>query len=880
MSKHPDSGPSLFDDPDRCATEHTATVTRERARFGPNSDGTCTVVWSLGDGSAARGRVEEMEQPPSGPVQFLGRWEEHARHGWQFCFDSYVTAPPDPPSDVEGAITYLARYAHGVGPVIARRLVEHFGVAAVATLADTPHVVSAEGLLSEDAAREASQTLRAAVDPLIREAHLQLHALLRGYGFWGRTIQSALIAWQRRAPEIVRRDPFRLLTAGFPGAGFTRCDRLALALGHAPDRPKRRVLAAWHALASLDGDTWAPLPAVVQAVRSRIGGTDDRPARRSLALLCRASQMPWFQLSAGAELRLDMDARRPGAVWVADRRKAVNERTLARCLRALLSQPGRWPPVYRTRPGQAFPPGPFDPLTDHQLDALGGALTRPVVVLTGGPGTGKTFCAAALCRALVEAGCTPAVCAPTGKAAVRISTKLYDAGLNLAATTIHRLLAFTPRGFGHNARNPLPHRYVVVDELSMCDTDLLCALVSACTPGTHLLLVGDPHQLPPVGHGAPLRDMLAASVPAATLTEIKRNEGLIVRACHSIKDAKLPTIPPKLCAFPEDNLVLLSPSPGSAKNEAPTLAYTRTLAYVYDWLDVQTGSAGEHAWDLISDVQVITASNATRLALNTYLQERLNPRPPTPGLSVTGEPLPGFGIPGCTYRVGDKVICLRNGWYDTVVYPPRYTPAIQALVPPGIVVSYRHHGNDPADAEPTYVANGDLGRIVGYQGGRLCVALDCPPRLVWAAASTAQQGQTDDSQEKDGPAMSRGPDRANDRSVYRWALAYAVTCHKYQGSECKVVLVVAERSGRLASREWIYTALSRATELCVAVSTEHTLRSYVTRVTLPHRKTYLKEMLDGWAHDPRPTTVRPRESHVKVVRPEVLLLDYKGPLTQ
>jgi hypothetical protein len=876
MSKLKHAGPSLFDDPDHRATEHTATVTRERARFGPNSDGTCTVVWSLGDGSAARGRVEESEQPPSGPVQFLGRWEEHARHGWQFCFDSYVVSPPDPPSDLEGAITYLAKYAHGVGPVTARRLVEHFGVAAVALLADTPHVVSAEGLLTEDAAREASETLRATADPLTREAHLQLHALLRGHGFWARTIQSALLAWRLRAPNIVRRDPFRLLTAGFPGAGFTRCDRLALALGHPPDRPKRRVLAAWHALASLDGDTWAPLPAVVKAVRTRIGGTDDGPARRSLALLCRASSMPWFQLSAGAELRLDMDSRRPGAVWVADRRKAVNERTLARGLRVLLSQPSRWPPVYRTRPGQSFPPGPFDTLTDHQLDALGAALTRPVVVLTGGPGTGKTFCAAAVCRALVEAGCAPAVCAPTGKAAVRITTKLYDAGLSLAATTIHRLLAYTPRGFGHNARNPLPERYVVVDELSMCDTDLLCALVSACAPGTHLLLVGDPHQLPPVGHGAPLRDMLAAGLPTATLTEIKRNEGLIVRACHSIKDAKLPTIPHKLNVFPKDNLVLLSPDPGCGQNEAPTLAYTRTLAYVYDWLDVQTGSAGEHAWDLISDVQVITVSNATRLALNTYLQERLNPRPPTPGVSVTGEPLPGFAIPGCSYRIGDKVICLRNGWYDTVVYPPRYTPAVQALVPPGVVVVWR---NDHTDAEPTYVANGDLGRVVGYQGGRLCVALDCPPRLVWAAASTAQQGDQDDSREKDGPAMSRGPDSMDERSVYRWALAYAVTCHKYQGSECKVVLVVAERSGRLASREWIYTALSRATELCVAVSTEHTMRSYVSRVTLPNRKTYLKEMLDGWSND-LPAVVTARQPHVKVVRPEVLLLEYKGPLTQ
>jgi exodeoxyribonuclease V alpha subunit len=181
--------------------------------------------------------------------------------------------------------------------------------------------------------------------------------------------------------------------------------------------------------------------------------------------------------------------------------------------------------------------------SDHQREAAARAMAGPVGLLTGTPGTGKTFVTAQVIKAVRDL--VPpdevAVVAPTGKAAVRITRALHDYGVDVEATTVHRLLQIAGKTadgfkFAHNRDNPLPLRVVFLDEASMLDVDLAAALVAALAPGTHLLLVGDPYQLPPVGHGAPLRDLLAAGLPAGELTEIRRNSGMIVEACRDIKN--------------------------------------------------------------------------------------------------------------------------------------------------------------------------------------------------------------------------------------------------------------------------------------------------------------------------------------------------------
>ena len=188
-------------------------------------------------------------------------------------------------------------------------------------------------------------------------------------------------------------------------------------------------------------------------------------------------------------------------------------------------------------------------LSDHQAEGLAPILTGGRLgVLEGGPGTGKTYTAAALIRAWIAQNgpASIAIAAPTGKAAVRITEAMINNGLSgLQAKTIHSLLKVAEADggdgwkFEFNASNPLPQRLIVCDESSMLDTSLTYSLFSALEDNAHVLLVGDINQLPPVGHGAPLRDIIAAGAPHCRLTEIHRNAGSIVQACHAIAAGKM-----------------------------------------------------------------------------------------------------------------------------------------------------------------------------------------------------------------------------------------------------------------------------------------------------------------------------------------------------
>src|SRR5262249_38650962 len=271
-------------------------------------------------------------------------------------------------------------------------------------------------------------------------------------------------------------------------------------------------------------------------------------------------------------------------------------------------------------------------LTGHQREQVARLAGAPVGLLAGPPGTGKTFCAASLVADAVtrDGAGSVAVCAPTGKAAGRLTQVRRQRGLDLTATTIHGLLQARPAGdgfeFAFGRGRPLPHRYLVLDEASMVDAALLARLLAACAPGTCVMLVGDRHQLPPVGPGAPLRDLLAAGLPTAELSEILRNSGGIVRTCHRIKDG---------------HRLRVSPPPAPAAGE--------TLVHV----PAATPSrAAEKTCELMprfpapAPPQVIVARNPPRRELNRRLQELLNPH--------------GERAAGRVFRRGDRVINLRN----------------------------------------------------------------------------------------------------------------------------------------------------------------------------------------------------------------------------
>jgi len=337
-------------------------------------------------------------------------------------------------------------------------------------------------------------------------------------------------------------------------------------------------------------------------------------------------------------------------------------------------------------PNWPLPPSVLKP---HQQEVYEKATKGRVCLLTGGPGTGKTYITGAVLHHLANTVGTGAliVCAPTGKAATRVTDAMRQHGLNLNATTIHRALGVARNGhdgkgwtFKHGPSCPLPATHVVVDEASMLNTDLAASLLVACKPGTHIMFVGDTGQLPPVGHGAVLRDLLKAGLPAGELTEIIRNDGRIVQACKRIRQGKSYETSSKLNREKGENLL---------HKEKPTAVQSARM--MESFLDTCP-------YDPIWECQVLCSLNkgtpVAREELNSRLQDQLNPT----GIKAKATP----------FREGDKVMCLSNGLY-----------------PAG-----NGDGNLMGSDITEFLANGEIGRVLHVDKAEAVINFDAPWRQV------------------------------------------------------------------------------------------------------------------------------------------------------
>jgi exodeoxyribonuclease V alpha subunit len=783
------------------AKELTGTV-REIRQWWKSDDGESgTVIASLHGGNVVKGYVEsETALEPELSYKFNGHWVDHPRYGPQFNFTSFLRAL----EHTERGITlYLAKVADGVGRVKAKALWDVYGPDAVRILTNEPQRVADDGVMSLERATEAAASLIA--DEAHQAIKIDLADLFLGRGFPGKLVDAVIARWRHKAAEVIRRDPFRLLTEDLPGCGFIRCDKLHQDLGHNPRDTKRVGMCAWDqvAQATARGHTWHPIARVYQLVAEKIGADAAGNVTRAVRLMTRAH---WIHERQDAG----------GVVWLAERASAIAERLLARKIRDLLACPPRWPTV------------PTDGMEPDQVAVLDVVLKNAFAILLGTPGSGKTFLAARIIKAILAAHGqhAVAVCAPTGKAAVRMTAGLQELGLNLKAQTIHSLLgvlANTKRDgwrFNHCEDKPLPFRFVVVDESSMNDVPLAAALLSACstswTGGCNVLWVGDPYQLPPVGHGAPLRDLIAAC-PQITgeLTTIKRNAGLIVQACRQIKDGrsfattdKIDLRPESVTGQPSQNLRMVEVLGGSEPGEPGEPDQVgETIGLLYGkWLTRKTllGAASDGSdlpIDPVWDVQVLCATNKRRKELNRILQQLVNPA--------------GQRMPGRPFRVADKVMCLQNGQFS------RADRSIRG-------------------ATEYYVANGDMGDVVELHEKHMVVRLRGGPteRLIRVPmgppAKDVDLADTVDDTESN---RDRG-------AGCEFCLAYCCTTHKYQGSECPVVVVVVDKAaGLVASREWHYTAISRAKKLCILVGQQGVIEQQCRRVAIRDRKTFLVELI-------------------------------------
>lgn len=655
-------------------TELIASWRHHRVIFG--DVGSQTVVGEV-DGQygivVVKGQAEIEELEPGKPYRFFGEWSEYvARNGRaerQFAFTSFC---PSLPLDHTGIITYLCRVGEGrrLGPSRAMDLWERHGQETLDVIAGNPEALVEVGVPRQHAEEIVGVLAR---EKRTEQATVELMGLFAGRGLPRALPRQCIVTWGTDAARQIKRDPYRLMR--FRGVGFDSADKLYLAFGGRPERLRRQLFRLWDKIErDNQGSTWTQAQQAVGATQIKRASTAIKMGLRLAKR--RGWEQPHGKLAGVSTIGPDgpiADGNRGSVLWLATSNDAAAERSLASMVALAATEHPQWPD-----------PAILDGIDDHQRQALDLALRGRIAILGGSPGTGKTFTAARLIRECSErlGPGSVAIAAPTGKAAVRITEAMRAAGVTIQARTWHSLLGVgAGGGFKHCETSPLPHSLIISDESSMIDTNLMRAAFAA-RGKAHLLLVGDVNQLPPVGTGAPLRDMIAAGLPYGELREIKRNSGGIVEACAAIRD----------CV------------PWDAGDNLHILEGRITVQTIHQQIE---RAAAELDVDPVWGCQVVVATNdkgqLSRKALNEQLQVVLNSRQKQDG---------------ARYAVGDKVICLENG---------AYTAARVQDIPD----EYREdYDQEETDAVKHYCANGEMGQVIATVGKMVILRLDSPTRYV------------------------------------------------------------------------------------------------------------------------------------------------------
>lgn len=484
--------------------------------------------------------VGKIADPQTGVrLRLTGRWGQHASHGAQFEFEA---VEPLPPATEQGLVRYLASKAFdGIGPTIAQRVVDKLGVDALERIAEDPGCLDGiKGLSSE--------RQRALAEAVASQAALhRVFGFLAKLGLGPLTSQAVAARLGTDCEAEVRRNPYVL--ARVPTVGFLTADRVAKRLGMAPDDPRRLRAAMAHTLdrATDEGHVLLPLGTLLARAAAALEGAAPLGAfERALGEMeegvdividRQVPPLPPEAVHAPAELAVRDDLGAPCYLP----HQHAHERRIAARLQALMAA-DVGPLATEEELVRAEDRSSLS-LHGDQRQAVMTLLSRPVSVLTGGPGVGKTTIVR-LVTSLAEAGGAKVLLAsPTGRAAKRLSE-----ASGRPAATIHRMLGFAPGEgrFDHGPDKPLDADMVIVDEVSMLDASLARRLLDAVASPTRLVFVGDPDQLPSVGAGNVLADVLrSGAVPVARLTQVFRQSesSLIVTNAHRILAGRTPELP-------------------------------------------------------------------------------------------------------------------------------------------------------------------------------------------------------------------------------------------------------------------------------------------------------------------------------------------------
>lgn len=677
------------------------------------------------------GKLEEVSIKCGGMIdptenieyEFEGNYENNTKYGKTFIANSYKEAEPD---SLEAVRAYLSSgFFRGIGPVLAFQIVDKFGKDSIKVIESRDKKlldVSGIGKIKAQSIWDSWDEHKSVRDItlFLGEFGVSLNFILKIYRKYG-----------DKAIETIKANPYQLIY-DIEGLGFLRVDEIARKIGIAFDSIERAKAGIIYILneTTNDGNVYLPEVELIKEAKQLLCISEDIIKEAIKTLI----NEDYLKKDEGSDIYL--------------KSLYCQENNVASTLR------------YMSSSKDIMNIDNFDSLIsliekeigitydDIQRNGIKTALTSKISVITGGPGTGKTTILLGVIRILLNLGYTIGAAAPTGKAAKRMSEVT---GLN--ASTIHRLLQYQPGiGFKYNEDNTLPYNVIIVDESSMINITLMDVFLKAVNNNTKLILVGDVDQLPAIGPGNVLSDIINSGiVPVVKLDKIYRqaeNSDIVVNA-HRVNHGEMPINRKTDFYFikEHDNQSVNTMIKDLIKQRLPN-------AYKVKPIDIQ----------VLSPMRKYDVGS---VSLNNIIQGLINPK----GTSVNyGE---------CVYRVNDKVMQIKNN-YDKGIFNGE-TGFIKKI-----------------DEEEKTVTIDFDGNIVDYNYGELSEI----------------------------------------------SLAYAATIHKSQGSEYPIVVIPIVRGHyRMMERNLLYTAITRAKDLCIIIGDYSMIERAVNNVTAVKRYTKLKEKL-------------------------------------